>query len=88
MTKIHGDGASIIAAGITALLADETGGKRTLGWLAKRTGIPYSTLKKRRARPGLFTTDQLFALADAFGTDLQGLYAAGEAALAPRSEVA
>lgn len=83
MTKIQATGASVIAAGIKALLADDTGGKRTLRWLAARSGISYSTLKtKLRERPGSFDADELFAIADAFGVDVRDIFAAGEAAIA------
>lgn len=82
MTKISGLRAKIIEAGIDALLADDSGGKRTLNWLSQRSGIPYSTLKKKlRQRPGSFTADELWAIADAFGIDVRELYAIGEAAL-------
>jgi lambda repressor-like predicted transcriptional regulator len=89
MTTIQGVGAKIVRAGILALLADDSGGKRTLGWLAKRSGISYSTLKnKLRTRPGSFTGDELFAIADAFGVDIRDIYAAGESALAAEAKAA
>lgn len=89
MTTIQGAGAKIIAAGIAALRADERGGKRTLMWLSKRSGIAYTTLKnKLRTRPGSLTGDELFAIADAFGVDVRDIYAAGEAALAAEAKAA
>lgn len=73
MTKIHG-GEAKLAAGILARLADDSAGRRSIRWLADRTGIPYSTLQwKLRNRPGRFTTGELFEIADALGIELPEL---------------
>lgn len=76
MTNEHG-AATTIAEAIRARLEDQSTGRRSMRWLSERTGIPYSTLQwKLGSRPGRLNTDELFAIADAFGCDLSDLYRA------------
>lgn len=60
-----------LSEGIRARLAAE---ERSIHWLARRTGIKYQTLQsKLRDRPGAFTSDELFAIADALGCEFGDL---------------
>jgi hypothetical protein len=77
MTNEHGADAKALVAGIRHMLADDSGGKRSLPWLSKKSGIKLTTLKRRLANPGDLTSDEVWALADAFGVDIRDLYTVG-----------
>lgn len=70
-----------IAAGVYLLLEDEQQGRRSLRWLAERSGIPYSTLQLKLSKtPEKFTLAELFRIADALSVELPDLYAEPKAA--------
>jgi len=47
--------------------------ERTVKWLARTSGISYTTLRRHLASPGDFTTKELVMIADAFHVDVQWL---------------
>lgn len=74
MTQNQGVPAKI-AAGVHSLLRNDQHGRRTLRWLAERSGVPYSTLQfKLNRAPEKFTTAELIAVADALDVPLYELY--------------
>jgi hypothetical protein len=73
MTKELSEAAKI-AAGIQKHMDDETHGRRTVRWLAERSGISYSTLQGKLADVTRFNVGELFKIADAFGCQLPDLY--------------
>ncbi len=66
-----------LSAGIQNLLGDRTHGRRDAKWLSDVTGIARSTMYRRLDDATTWKVDEVLAVADAFGTDLIGLYRAG-----------
>lgn len=74
MSKNQGVPAKI-AAGISHHLQDSRHGRRSLRWLAERSGVPYSTLQSKMTRaPEKFSTSELCLIADALEVPYEALY--------------
>jgi lambda repressor-like predicted transcriptional regulator len=54
---------------LAAMEADD----RTLAWLARRAGIPRSTLRHQLSNPGRLTVENLLRIADALGRPVERL---------------
>lgn len=68
-------GESKIRAGILHHLKDSRNGVRSVRWLSRQSGIPYSTLQQKlSSNPGALTTGELFKIADALSVELVDLY--------------
>lgn len=70
-------GITKIREGILAQLSDASSGRRSIRWLAQRSGIPYSTLQQKLSKsPDRITTADLVRIADALGKDVTELWEA------------
>lgn len=58
----------------TRILSEVKASERSLRWLARNTGIPYSTLyNKVKNAPGSLTVDDLLSVSDALDIELTSL---------------
>ena len=58
----------------TRILNEVKASERSLRWLARNTGIPYSTLyNKVKKTPGSLTIDDLLSVSDALDVELTSL---------------